>query len=136
MTDKAKVEGAEKKASSYIGERCKLLRNEMGLTQKQLVECLSAKDQATISNIENKGSMGEFLIYYLEFLYHAGYSLNWIVVKDNSNISKKVPSEIGNRYKKIRTEKVRELANVIVEKTSDLEKLVQEIETDYSDTDV
>ncbi len=57
-----------------------------------------AENQATISNLENKGMIGDFFWNYLEFLAANGYNPNWIVLEDNSNHLKKLPKAQGIRY--------------------------------------
>lgn len=57
-----------------------------------------AENQATISNLENKGMIGDFFWDYLEFLASKGYNPNWIVLEDNSSHLKKLPKAQGIRY--------------------------------------
>ena len=90
-------ESPERKRA-YIGRRCKQCRRELGLTQGEIVVMTGAENQATISNLENKGMIGDFFWNYLEFLAAKGYNPNWIVLEDNSNHPKKLPKAQGIRY--------------------------------------
>ena len=83
---------------AYIGKRCKQCRRELGLTQGEIVAMTGAENQATISNLENKGMIGDFFWDYLEFLASRGYNPNWIVLEDNSSHLKKLPKAQGVRY--------------------------------------
>jgi hypothetical protein len=90
-------ESPERKRA-YIGRRCKQCRRELELTQGEIVAMTGAENQATISNLENKGMIGDFFWNYLEFLASKGYNPNWIILEDNSSHPKKLPKAQGVRY--------------------------------------
>lgn len=114
MTEKTEGYNEERKRA-YIGKRCKIIRNELGLTQEYFVTELGAENQASISNLENKGMIGEFLWVYLEFFYSKGYNPLWIIIKDNSKIPKKQAKTHGIRYYKDELARLQSVMTKIIE---------------------
>jgi len=74
-----------------VGERCKIARMELNLSQEFFKDLINGEQvQTAISRLESgKGANSEVLIRILNFYSEQGYNLEWFLLEDNSNILKK-----------------------------------------------
>ena len=85
------LENELKNDFAYIGDRCTIIRKDLGLSQAKLSKLINIP-QSNISALEKTGRsliMGSMFDFFLS----EGYNLNWIISRDNSNFSKKLEAQ-------------------------------------------
>jgi transcriptional regulator with XRE-family HTH domain len=87
MAKEKKSDVADQEKTTHLGARIRQLRDELGITQVEMAAILGCT-QGTITFIEGKSAFGHFTIKYLEFLDSRGYSISWIMIRDNELIAK------------------------------------------------
>ncbi|POS00919.1 helix-turn-helix protein [Flavobacterium croceum DSM 17960] len=107
-----------------VGERIRLIRKELQITQQKLEED-TGLNPPTVQRLENgKGGTIPALITILNYFHKKGYNLKWFILDNNSNELKKYNSLVDFQIDKI---ELKEATQSLEEQIHEVKKHINKI---------